>query len=129
MNKKGFTLVELLAVILVIALIATFALPQILTQFSNNADKLSEKQKTMIEEAGLAYVESNNATYAEKNSCIELRTLVTADFLNETFVKDALGDSYNGAYRLKVTYDDDKGYTVTLQEGTSCTFGGGWFWW
>lgn len=122
MNRKGFTLVELLAVILVIALIATFALPQILTQFSNNADNLSEKQKQMIEDAGLAYVESNNSDYAKKNSCIKLDVLIKADYLNETFVKDALGNNYNSSYRLKVTHDEDKGYTVKLQTGTECTF-------
>ena len=66
LNRKGFTLVELLAVILVIALIATFALPQVLTQFSNNYEELSERQIQMIEEAGFVYVELNNDDYAER---------------------------------------------------------------
>ena len=119
MNRKGFTLVELLAVILVIALIATFALPQILTQFSNNSEELSERQIQMIEEAGLVYVELNNDDYAGKTSCVELKNLVVSDLLNEGFVKDALGNDYNNQKRLKVTSKNNR-YTVKLVDKDKC---------
>lgn len=119
MNRKGFTLVELLAVILVIALIATFALPQILTQFSNNSEELSERQIQMIEEAGLVYVELNNDDYAGKTSCVELKNLVVSDLLNEGFVKDALGNDYNNQKRLKVTSKNNR-YTVKLVDKSKC---------
>ena len=59
MNQKGFTLVELLAVIIVIGLLASFALPQVLNQFNNNAGKLSEKQKNLIEESAYSYLLEN----------------------------------------------------------------------
>lgn len=119
MNRRGFTLVELLAVILVIALIATFALPQVLNQFSNNSEELSERQIQMIEEAGLAYVELYNDDYADKESCVRLDDLVQADLLNEGFVKEALGNNYNSQKSLKVTYNN-KRYTVKLMNGTKC---------
>ena len=45
MNKKGFTLVELLAVILVISIITLIAMPQVLNQFSNYTGELDEKEK------------------------------------------------------------------------------------
>ena len=118
MNRKGFTLVELLAVILVIALIATFALPQILTQFSNNSDKLSKQQIEMIEEAGLTYVELNKKIYSGEE-CIKLDELVEADLLNEGFVKDAIGNDYNEKKRLKVTYKNNQ-YTVKLVNRDKC---------
>ena len=118
MNRKGFTLVELLAVILVIALIATFALPQILTQFSNNSDKLSKQQIEMIEEAGLTYVELNKKIYTGEE-CIKLDELVEADLLNEGFVKDAIGNDYNEKKRLKVTYKNNQ-YTVKLVNRDKC---------
>ena len=119
MNRKGFTLVELLAVILVIAVIATFALPQILTQFSNNSEELSERQIQMIEEAGLVYIELNNDDYAGKTSCVELKNLVVSDLLNEGFVKDALGNDYNNKKRLKVTSKNNR-YTVKLVDKSKC---------
>ena len=118
MNERGFTLVELLAVILLIALLAALVLPQVLTQFSNNTAELSEQQIQMIEEAGLAYVELNNGSYAGKESCISLSSLVSADLLNEGFVKKTLGDNYNVQKSLKVTYSStSKTYTVKLKDG------------
>lgn len=118
MNEKGFTLVELLAVILVIALIAGFAIPQVLTQFTNYSDQLSEKQEEMIVEAARAYVELNNNTYsALTNSCIPLSELVEADLLNESFIKDTLGDDYNTKKKIKVKYEN-KRYNITLVDGT-----------
>lgn len=117
MNKRGFTLVELLAVILVISLIATFALPQVLNQFSNNAEELSEKQREMIVEAARVYVEMNNATYSSRtNSCISLITLVNADLLNEGFVTEALGNDYNNKKKVNVNYSNNI-YTITLANG------------
>ena len=118
MNNKGFTLVELLAVITIIALIAAFALPQVLTQFTNNADEITKKEKEMIEEAARAYVEENNATFsASSSSCIKLKDLVKADYLNESFVIDALGDSYNSSYKISVKYSS-KRYTIELTNGS-----------
>ncbi len=118
MNKKGFTLVELLAVIMVIALIAAFALPQVLTQFTNYSEGLSEKQKEMILEAGRAYVEENSATYSKtENSCIPLQRLVDTEYLNADFVKDALGDNYNNVNSIKVTYRNSR-FEVDLKAGS-----------
>ena len=117
MNEKGFTLVELLAVILVIALIATFAIPQVLNQFSNYSEQLTKNQEKMIVEAARAYVELNHGTYsAKKDSCIALKTLVDAELLNEDFVKEALGDSYNTTKKIKVKYDK-KRYDIKLENG------------
>lgn len=87
MNKHGFTLVELLAVIIVIGLIASFALPQILNQFSNQTGELSEQQKDLVLESAYSYILENEGKFKGKTGCITLDELQNADALDKSFAK------------------------------------------
>lgn len=118
MNKKGFTLVELLAVILVISIITLIAMPQVLNQFSNYTGELKEKERDMIIEAGRTYVELNSSAF-NTSKCIQLSTLVNAELLNEKFVVEAINQDYNSQYKIKVTVDST-GYVVTLVPASDC---------
>lgn len=94
MNKRGFTLVELLAVIIVIGLIATFALPQVLNQFSNQTDELSNQQKELLKESAYVYI-SEHAGEFTKNGCITVAALVDADALDQAFANQIYPDYEN----------------------------------
>ena len=118
MNKKGFTLVELLAVILVITIITLIALPQVLNQFSNYTGELEEKEKELILEAGRAYVEMNSSSFTT-SKCITINTLVDAELLSLEFLNEALGSGYNDIYKIKVT-NSHAGYVLTLVDAGSC---------
>ena len=118
MNKKGFTLVELLAVILVISIITLIAMPQVLNQFSNYTGELEEKEKELIIEAGRTYVELNSASFTT-TKCVSLETLVKAELLNEKFIVEALGDSYNSQYQIKAVYGANE-HTISLVPAGSC---------
>lgn len=86
MDKRGFTLVELLAVIIVIGLLAVFALPQVLNQFSNHSEELSEQQKILLEESAYAYLSENVKEYPE-SGCITVSELVEKDAVDATFAE------------------------------------------
>lgn len=118
MNKKGFTLVELLAVILVITIITLIAMPQVLNQFSNYTGELGKKEKDLIVEAGRTYVELNSASF-NTTKCIALDTLVRADLLNEKFVVESIGSNYNSEYRIKVEVNSN-GHDITLVSAGDC---------
>ena len=51
MNKKGFTLVEILAVIVVLSLIMLLTFPSIMKSFNNSKNKITELNKKQIEDA------------------------------------------------------------------------------
>lgn len=122
MKKNGFTLVELLAVVIILALLAMFALPRVLNQFSNYREGLDEDQRQLIIEAARVYVNENVGKFLggtvtnPKTYCIELETLVDDGALNKKFLdKTKFGD-----YIVKVTYDTLK-HKIDVVEKTACT--------
>lgn len=61
MNKKGFTLVELLATIIIIAIIMTLVLPSAFRVSNNNKLKIYEEyEKVMVEYAMVSELNSRN---------------------------------------------------------------------
>ena len=52
MNKKGFTLVEVLVSIVLVTLLAVLATPMVQKAISNSKDKLNEIQEKQIKDAG-----------------------------------------------------------------------------
>ena len=58
MSKKGFTLVELLAVIVMLGIIALIAVPAIMGITGAVKNNMYEKKLEMIEESGVLYGES-----------------------------------------------------------------------
>ena len=57
MNKKGFTLVELLAVIAIIAILGTMGVAAVLKIYNNNINKTMVVQENNIAEASKTYLE------------------------------------------------------------------------
>ena len=73
MNKKGFTLVELLAVITILAILVIIALPNVIKLY-NNAKKNTflTEAKTIYKEAANKYItesmKGNKITYISSNT-------------------------------------------------------------
>ena len=61
--KKGFTLVELLAVIVIIALISILAFPSILNQFTKSKGTVNETAKETYVNATELYLDNNTDKY------------------------------------------------------------------
>ena len=55
--KKGFTLVELLAIIILLSVIVVFVVPKIIDTLNGNKSKLGNVQKNEIKEAASLYIE------------------------------------------------------------------------
>ena len=100
-NKKGFTIVELVIVIAVIAILAAVMIPT----FGNIIEKANES--AALQTATAAYKEAQaKALYDGKFTANE-----TATANNFTFTFDANGNVTD------VTEPDDFGYTVTVPNG------------
>lgn len=114
MNKKGFTLVELIGVVVILGLIALIAFPSLLNQINNSKKQISDSQKELIIAATKNYVEENKNEYANKNSFeIDADTLVNNNYLNKEIL-----ESYKNKKKVKViiVYKNND-YDVVIKNG------------
>lgn len=76
MSKKGFTLVELLGVLVILAVIVLVAFPNILSAFKKTDTKMNEATKTLLETNARSYVTAKGG----KVSCVNISTLIEEDY-------------------------------------------------
>ena len=77
-QKKGFTLVELLAVIVILAIVLIIAVPGVLSIINKTKDSAYDRQIDMIKDAVKNYVTANTITWSGENP---KSTVVTLDML------------------------------------------------
>jgi prepilin-type N-terminal cleavage/methylation domain-containing protein len=87
--KKGFTLVELLAAIVVLAIIFIIAIPNIMKIISKSKIDSYDKQETMLKNAASKYVINNeeSLTYDSNNRTeVPLSELIDNKYLSEPII-------------------------------------------
>ncbi|MBR3898353.1 MAG: prepilin-type N-terminal cleavage/methylation domain-containing protein [Bacilli bacterium] len=110
MKKKGFTLVELLLVIVIIGLIALIVYPSILRIIGDARTSSYENQVKIVEKAARAWGYKNalllpdgsGSTDKEKYGCLKLSVLTSGGYLSVDEVKDprTTGKNLTGAVRI-----------------------------
>lgn len=92
-NKNGFTLVELLAVIVVLAIIITIAVPSAISISNKIKAKMEETKRQMIVDAAKLYGQENPSSVVNSidncsNSKITVGTLVNDGYIKKDDVKN-----------------------------------------
>ena len=116
MNKKAFTLIELIAVITIIGLIATITVPIIWDAIKSSRDKAFERQKEMIIDAAKRYA-ADNATSIGETSSITIGELKDKGYLSTKGISNpkdkkemngCVEINYNGVYnQYEYSYIED----------------------
>ena len=114
-NKKGFTLVELLAVIVVLAIIILIALPAVLSSMEKaRKNSFVIETNEFVKAAQTAYStavmngEGNIASGGTKY-CVTFGALVNKGYIEKS------GSDYAGTVVIKVSGDGKPEYTVNLK--------------
>ena len=85
MNKKGFTIVELLAVLIILSLIAVIIYPNIIRSVRSTKNDLSNIQINNIKESAKMYVNDNVGTdnfFDSNNEEVSLKKLVDDGYID-----------------------------------------------
>lgn len=97
LNKKGFTLVELLAVVVILLAISVIAVSSISAAIERNKNKQNEaKIDIIISYAKLYYDENKNKSEFASGVCIDIDDLERVGYLTDAEKKDADGDVFEG---------------------------------
>lgn len=115
-NDKGFTLVEILAVITILSLLIVFVVPNFLSLLNKSKASTIDIQKQMIISAARLYVEdcnnlqnknvTCNFTVTDGKTIINLNDLISNGYINEVKNKDKTCNA-------TITVKDEK-YSVKL---------------
>lgn len=119
MNKKGFTLIEILGVMVLIATLTLLVLPNIINRFSNKKEDISNTNKEIIIGAAKLYVSDNKEELNDYSTyCIDINSLIEKKYLSEK--KDAFNnEDYADTHKVKVTIG--KPYEYEVVESGQCT--------
>ena len=84
-NKNGFTLVELLVVIIIILIIGLIVTPKIIKTIENNKLKIYKEQEKRLEEAGLKYIQNKYISENESEIKITKQELINSNYIEEIY--------------------------------------------
>lgn len=116
MNKKGFTLVELLAVLIVLAILATIATTTIIKQVKESKKTLNEAQKSIVKAVAIEYATKKGLFKQEGNTYnICLKDLEKEALIDKNIVNSL---NKNKNYYLKLTVECDNICSFKAQDIT-----------
>ena len=110
MNKKGFTLIEVIMVIAIIAILSIILAPNVMVLINKNNERSCEKLIDNIKSAAKMYVNQNKYELGfdcdkNKTKGIKLQTLVDAGYLGGELVNPINKKEINLESKVLVTYD------------------------
>ncbi len=134
MNRKGFTLIELIAVIVILSLIALIVFPAINSVIKDSKEKAYEEQKQTILKAAkqLSYensdilpAETDGSTETIELACLTIGCTINGKqinggYLNEDELKDPRNTNKNLDGVVEITYHTNQ-YHYTYKDKTNIT--------
>lgn len=113
--KKGFTLIELMGVIIILALLLTLSLPSIINFVKSSNDKTDKINLDLIYSATDSYISENKNDYPrikENVYCIPLKDLVEDNKLKSPIKFSDSDEDITDKKQVEVTYDDKFKYEL-----------------
>ena len=121
--KKGFTIVEMLGVVVIITIITLMIIPNILNNINNKRKDISSAAKEMIYDAADMYIKENSSTYPIEESaiyCIKIETLVNNGKLSKPVKDLKTNKEIPLNYYVKTIINEYNQYEYSLVNNKDC---------
>ena len=119
MKNKGFTLVELLGILVILAVIGLLVSQNIISRVKENNNKLVNLSKDILVSSARDFVDNNENEFEKnvtKSYCLNYDFLIKTPYLNEGMMPQLEAVNKVKKYYVKVTYDG-KNYSYNIVEG------------
>ena len=100
LNRKGFTLVELLAVLVIMIAISSIAISSISAALERSKGNQNKQKIKLLESAAEVYVSEHKNSISDSDYCISVDTLLNGGYIDEDNIKDANGDLFSGGIEI-----------------------------
>lgn len=113
--NKGFTLIELIGTIVILAVISLIAFPSVVNLLSQSNKTVDDKTKDFICAKAVDYANENKDDYSN--------SLTVADLMNKGYLSTSIvcGNCELANDKITITFDGTKySATYTEQEGEDC---------
>lgn len=117
-NKKGFTLIELIAVIVILAGVALITFPALLNQINGTKGQISDSLQQIISSSVKSYIDANRNEFissSDHSYIIAVSDLVNKNYLSKSMLDSIKDNSGNDYDRIIVSYDNNN-YTYKLMK-------------
>lgn len=119
MRRRGFTLIEVIAVILLIGLLTVFLVPTIVNQMGNKQNEINSITEDIIYSAANIYIEQHDVNIQGTYCDIKLQTLIDAGLLDKSSVTYTSGDIIPTNRIIKVTLNSYNQYEYEIVKSCS----------
>ena len=121
MNKKGFTLAELIGVVIILGLIVLLVVTPILSQIRNQSSKIDNLTMNLLFSTAENYIDENPTKYiydSNKVYYLSIELLLEKGILDNNFLNKYNEDTLNKNFIIKVT-NDENAFDYELINSTS----------
>lgn len=122
LNKKAFTLVELLAVIVILSVLLLLVIPKITSSVNKQTTDVDDVIFELIKKASVLYIEENSFNYPLKEGsiyCVSLKELTDKEYIEAPIKNFKTSEDITNKKSIKIKYDTE--YSYSLVDNDKCT--------
>ena len=123
-KKNGFTLVEILGVIVILGILLILAFPSIIKQVKTTTSDIDKATKDLITSSAVLYIRENRNDYPiTKNNvyCIAIQILIDSGELVEDLIDAKTGKKIDTTKVVKINVENETNIVYTIVNYNQCT--------